>query len=109
MPVRVAAVGDKLRILLYVVLALFGLLSINAVYLTAVRVLEWQTGRTYQNLFYLQMFLIHLVVGLAAIVPTFLFAVFHLRNTFHHRNRRAVRAGLALLGAILVWSSAALS
>ncbi len=49
----VPAVGDRLKKVLIVVFGLFALLSINAVYLTGVTILEWATGRTYQNWFYI--------------------------------------------------------
>ena len=72
----------------------------NAAYLASVTI----AGVHYQNWFYLNMFLLHLVLGLLLIVPTIVFGVIHLRNTLHRRNKRAIRAGLALnlVGIILV-------
>ncbi len=79
-------------------LALFVLLLVNSVYLLGVTV----AGPAYQNWFYLNMFLLHLVLGLAIVVPTIAFGLRHLRNTRHRKNRRAVRVGYALFGAALL-------
>ncbi len=95
-------VGPRLKIVLAIVFTLFAVLGVNAVYLLAVRGLEWQTGETYQNFFYLEMFLLHLVLGILLLLPTAIFIAFHIRNTFRRANRRAVRAGFALLAATLV-------
>ena len=65
----VPAVGPRLKRVLAVVFALFALLGVNSVYLSAVTFAEWSTGDTYQNYFYLTMFLVHLGLGLAIIVP----------------------------------------
>jgi hypothetical protein len=59
----VPAVGPRLRKLLAVVFGLFALLAVNSAYLMAVRALEAGTGATYQNWFYLVMFLAHLALG----------------------------------------------
>jgi hypothetical protein len=100
------AVGDRLRKVLFVVLGLFALLGVNAVYLTGVRVLEAVTGRTYQDWFYLAMFLLHLVLGIAILLPFIAFGFVHVRNTHNRRNRRAVKVGWALLTvAILLLAS----
>ena len=96
------AVGDRLKKVLLAVFGLFALLSINSVYLTGVTVLEWATGRTYQNWFYMNMFLVHLVLGLLLVVPTVVFGLVHMSNTYDRRNRRAVRVGYALFAAALV-------
>jgi tetratricopeptide (TPR) repeat protein len=95
-------VGPRLKILLYVIFGLFALLGINAVYLVAIRALEYQTGQTYQNFFYLGMFLGHLIVGVLLVVPALVFAGIHIRNTYQRANRRAVRAGFALFAAVLI-------
>ena len=63
------AIGPRLKPVLLVVFALFGLLSINALYLLGVRILEAVTGQTYQNWFFMIMFLLHLVLGLMIVLP----------------------------------------
>lgn len=90
------AVGPRLARWLFVSFGLFALLGINAVYLGGVTLLEWWTGTTYQNWFYLNMFLVHLVLGAMIVVPVLVFGAGHIRNTRHRRNRRAVRVGYAL-------------
>ena len=69
----VRAVGPRLRILLYVVFALFALLGANSVYLSSITFLEWWRGLTYQNYFYMVMFGVHLVLGLLIVLPIILF------------------------------------
>ena len=96
------AVGPKLRKLLLLVLGLLALLIANSAYLTTITAMEWSTGRTYQNFFYLCMFLGHLVLGLLLIVPFIVFCAVHLQNTRGRKNRRAIRVGYALLVASIV-------
>lgn len=88
-------VGPKLRVLVNVIIGAFALLSVNAAYLLAVDDAD-------QNWFYLMMFLIHLAVGLAIVVPVIVFGVVHWRNARHHRNRRAIRVGYALFAVALI-------
>ncbi len=98
----VPAVGPGLSRLLAVVLGLFAVLSVNAVYLLSVTLLERATGETYQNYFYLVMFLAHLGLGLLLVGPLLVFGVLHIRNAHDRPNRRAVRAGYALFATSLV-------
>jgi tetratricopeptide (TPR) repeat protein len=92
--------------LLVPVLALFGLLALNGLYLATVTWLEWSDDRLYQDLFYQWMFLAHLLLGLALLLPALVFGTLHLRSAWHNRNRRAVRLGLGLfvLGLLLLIS-----
>jgi len=98
----VRAVGPRLRILLYVIFALVGLLGANAAYLASITALEWVHDRTYQNYFYQYMFLGHLVLGVILIVPFICFGVLHMLAAWNRRNRRAVRIGYALLAVATV-------
>ncbi len=98
----VPAVGPRLKKLLFVVFALFALLGMNSVYLASVTIFESVTGSVYQNWFYLYMFLIHLGLGLAIIVPVIVFGLIHTGNARHRRNRRAVRVGYALFATSLL-------
>ncbi len=98
----VPAVGPRLKKLLVVLLAAFAVLSVNSVYLVSVTIFEWSRQQTYQNYFYQYMFLFHLVLGLAIVVPLILFGIFHIRNAYTRPNRRAVRAGLALFATSLI-------
>ncbi len=83
------------------VFGLFALLTVNAAYLVGVSLMEWITGETFQNWFYLVMFLAHLALGLALIVPVIAFGAIHLRNTHNRPNRRAVYVGFGLFAVAL--------
>ena len=96
------AVGPRLKKVLFVVFGLFALLAVNSTYLIAVTLLERITGRTYQNWFYMNMFLLHLGLGLLFILPVVIFGIAHLRNAYNRPNRRAVRVGLALFATALI-------
>ncbi|TDJ55192.1 MAG: tetratricopeptide repeat protein [Planctomycetota bacterium] len=98
----VPVVGPRLRRLLAVVFGLFALLVVNSVYLAAVSVTQWITGQTWETYFFQWMFLVHLVLGLAIVIPIVLFGTFHIRNAWSRPNRRAVRAGLALFTMSIV-------
>lgn len=98
----VPAVGPRLRWLLTVVFVLFAILAANSVYLLSVTALEALSGETYQNYFYQYMFLAHLALGVLLIGPFVVFAAIHVANTRQRKNRRALRAGYALLAASVV-------
>ena len=96
------AIGPRLKPLLWVVFGLFALLAVNSFYLSGVRVAEAATGATYQNWFYISMFLLHLAVGGLFVVPVIWFGLAHMRNARNRPNRRAVKVGYALFGTALV-------
>ena len=96
------AIGPRLKPLLWVVFALFALLAVNSFYLSGVRVAEAATGATYQNWFYISMFLLHLAVGGLFVAPVIWFGLAHMRNARNRPNRRAVKVGYALFGTALV-------
>jgi len=95
-------VTPRTRKLLLAVLALFSILLANGMYLSGVTFSEWYFQRTFQDLFYHYMFLLHLVLGLVLIVPFLAFGFFHWKASHKRRNRRAVRIGYALLIAGIV-------
>ncbi|MBX3354894.1 MAG: hypothetical protein KF724_04270 [Phycisphaeraceae bacterium] len=113
----VPAVGPKLAWVLRIVLGLFALLCVNSVYLAAVTFMSWAaTGyaagsaamaaggydaRHFENAFYLWMFLLHLVLGLAIVVPVVVFGIIHIANARNRPNKRAIRAGYALFAVAL--------
>ena len=96
------AIGPRLKPLLWVVFGLFALLAVNSFYLSGVRVAEAATGETYQNWFYISMFLLHLAVGGLFVVPVIWFGLAHMRNARNRPNRRAVKVGYALFGTAVV-------
>ena len=95
-------VPPRLRPWLLGVLGLFALLAANALYLLGVRLMGLVTRTSYENRLYLVMFLVHLVLGLALLVPALVFMAVHLRRALNHPNRRAVRVGLGLLAAVVL-------
>jgi tetratricopeptide (TPR) repeat protein len=96
------AVGPKLKWLLAAVFGLFALLAVNSVYLGAVTFLQWKTGETLENRFYLANFLAHLVLGFAIVVPTIAFGALHWRNVANRPNPRAIAAGIATFVVAIV-------
>ncbi len=84
------------------VLGLFALLALNSLYLLGVRLLGLATDSSFENRPYLVMFLLHLVLGLALLLPAVVFLSWHLKRALGHPNRRAVRVGLGLLVAAAV-------
>src|SRR5436309_2663411 len=91
------AVGPGLRPWLWTILVGFALLSANGVYLASVTALSWWRGSNQQTIFYLLMFALHLVLGLALVAPFLVFGLGHLATSWRRPNRGAVRYGLALL------------
>jgi hypothetical protein len=92
------AVGPVLKRFLTLILGLFTLLGVNAIYLISVTI----AGTAYQDWFYLTMFLIHLVLGLSLVVPVVVFGVGHIRNTKNRKKRRVVKVGYALFSTALL-------
>ena len=95
-------VTPRLRIVLYVVLTLFGVLAANGIYLASITGLQAYTQRVFENHFYQLMFLVHLGLGLLLITPVVVFGVIHMWRSRNRRNRRAVRIGYALFGIAIV-------
>ena len=98
-PIR--PVTPRLRIVLYVVLTLFGVLAANGLYLTSITWLQHFSGQVYETHFYQLMFLIHLGLGLLLIVPVVGFGLIHMWRARNRRNRRAVKIGYALFAVSL--------
>jgi tetratricopeptide (TPR) repeat protein len=87
---------------MWFVFALIALLGANSVYLASVTYLSWNSGRTYENWFYMLMFGGHLVLGVIMLAPFLAFVLIHLLNTRHRKNKRAIRVGYALFVGLLV-------
>lgn len=92
----VPAVGPRLKRLLLAVFLLVALLGANSVYLASISLMEWFTGHVYQNYFFQCMFLLHLALGIALLLPLVLFGLLHMKVAYNRPNRRAVRVGFAL-------------
>jgi hypothetical protein len=86
---------------MWLVYFLVALLGANSVYLGGVTFLSWNSGRTYENWFYMLMFAGHLALGGLLVLPFIVFLGIHLLNTRLRKNKRAIRVGYALLFASL--------
>ena len=84
------AIGPRLRIVFFGVLALLAMIAANSLYLAGVTFLEFWTKRTFQDYFYQWMFLVHIVLGLLIVTPFLVFGVIHMRNTKDRKIRRTV-------------------
>jgi tetratricopeptide (TPR) repeat protein len=101
-PRYVRTITPRLRVLLYVVFTLFGVLAANGVYLASVTYLQWLRGEVYEDHFYQLMFLLHLLLGVLLIAPVIVFGVLHMLKARKRRNKRAVRMGYALFTIAIV-------
>lgn len=97
-----APVSRRLRWVLHAVVALFALLVVNSTYLAAITLQQWTSGGSLENQFYLWMFLGHLVLGLALLVPFVAFGAVHWWRGRWHPNRRAIAMGWVLLVAAVL-------
>lgn len=95
-------VGPRLRVLLFVVLALFSLLFANGIYLATITWAQVFTGQVFEDLFYQYMFLAHLLLGFLLIAPVAVFGIIHMLAARNRRNRRAVRIGYSLFFIAIV-------
>ncbi|MBL9140891.1 MAG: hypothetical protein JNK53_03405, partial [Phycisphaerae bacterium] len=86
-----------MRWILSAVLGLFAVLTVNSTYLATVSLQQWASQRPQESQFYLWMFLVHLVLGLALVVPFVIFGVLHVRRGRLHPNTRAIAMGWVLL------------
>ncbi|MDB5391684.1 MAG: putative O-linked N-acetylglucosamine transferase, family [Planctomycetaceae bacterium] len=101
-PKYVPAVGPRLKRLLMVVFVMLALLGANSGYLAAITGLEWITGQTYQDSFYLWMVLAHVALGILILGPFLAFGFIHMFTSWNRKNKRAIRVGYALFAACLV-------
>lgn len=93
--------GPAGRGLLGALYALAALLTASGLYLGAVSLLEWQRGANVQGYVYQWALIVHLAVGVLAVLPVLAFLAGHLAAARTHPNRRAARAGY-LLAALVV-------
>ena len=97
--VYLPAVTPGLRKLLIFIASSVSILGANSVYLAAITFLGYWKGTSYENQFYLYMFLLHLALGLVMTVPFVVFGIIHIKNTLGRKNRKAVRGGYYLFVA----------
>jgi len=85
-----------MRWLLRVVFGHSAILGGTALYLIAIRLVGWIVGDSFESPLAVWMFLVHLAVGLAVIIPSVFFGFAHMKGARHRPNRRAVKVGYAL-------------
>jgi tetratricopeptide (TPR) repeat protein len=90
------AVSPRLRILLAVIFAAVAVLGASGIYMLSISILEIVKKQTLQNYFSLSMILVHVLVGVAIILPFLFFGFAHLSSAKNRPNRRAVRLGFSL-------------
>jgi hypothetical protein len=101
--VYVPAIGPKLKLLLAFIFASVALLGATGVYLGAITFLNWyKAPQTYTSPFTLWMFIGHVGLGVAAILPFMIFGGYHYLTARHRPNKVAVRLGILLFAAGLV-------
>jgi tetratricopeptide (TPR) repeat protein len=96
------AVGPRLRILLAFIFACVAVLGATAVYLVAIRLMEWKTDKTYTNAWSMWIFMVHVVIGVVLVAPFLTFGFIHLASARHRTNRLAVRLGMTLFATAIV-------
>ncbi|HKB02558.1 MAG TPA: multiheme c-type cytochrome [Gemmataceae bacterium] len=106
LPVPVAyvpAIGPKLKIVLALIFASVAVLGATGAYLSAISFLNWyKAPHTYTSPFTLWMFIGHVAIGVAAILPFVVFGLYHFLTARNRPNRVAVRLGLLLFGSGLL-------
>ena len=93
---------SRTRWLLRLGLGLSAVLGGTSLYLVAIRIVSFTIGESAESTVAVWMFLVHLVVGLAAIAPTLVFVVLHLLSARNRPNRRAVKVGYALFASVVL-------
>lgn len=98
----VRAVGPRMRVLLWILFGSAAVLGASGLYLTTIRVFELVNDQVYQTQFSLWMFLFHLVLGLAIVVPLLFFGIVHYITSRNRTNKRAIWWGLVLFFLTIV-------
>ena len=93
----VPAIGPRLKVLLALIFASVAVLGATGAYLGAITFLNWyKSPQTYTSPFTLWMFIGHVGIGVAAILPFLVFGAYHFATARNRPNRVAVRLGLLL-------------
>src|SRR4030095_7677221 len=88
----VHAIGPKLKVLLALIFASVAVLGATGAYLGAISFLNWyKTPQTYTSPFTLWMFIGHVGIGVAAVLPFVVFGLYHLLTARHRPHRVAGR------------------
>jgi hypothetical protein len=96
-PDYVPAIGPKLKVLLALIFASVAVLGATGAYLSAITFLNWyKSPQAYTSPFTLWMFIGHVGIGVAAMLPFLVFGAYHFLTSRNRPNRVAVRLGLLL-------------
>src|SRR5262249_14794658 len=91
------AVSPRLRILLALIFAAVAILGATGIYLLSISVFQIVKQQSLENFYFpLWMILVHVLVGVAIIIPFLFFGFAHLSSARNRPNRRAVRLGILL-------------
>jgi hypothetical protein len=96
------SVGPRLRVVLWILFGLVAAIVPNSLFMGGITFLNWRTGTSYEDSFYLWNYFVHIVLGLLIVLPFLGFCIAHIRNTWNRKNWRAIRAGWAVFIAGLV-------
>jgi tetratricopeptide (TPR) repeat protein len=94
------AVSPRLKVLLLLIFVSFATLGATGAYLASISFLNWwRDPIVYTNYAYLCLFLAHVGVGVATVLPFLTFGIFHYLSARGRKNRLAVKLGLALFAS----------
>ena len=92
----------RLRRLLWWILAAFGVMVADSLYLLCIRVAYWATSIDQETLLAIWAFLLHVILGLLLVVPVVVYGICHMLRARRSPNRNARRVGYVLFGTALV-------
>jgi tetratricopeptide (TPR) repeat protein len=97
------AVSPRLKVLLLLIFVAFATLGATGAYLASISFLNWlRDPIVYTNYAYLCLFLVHVGLGVAMVLPFVAFGIIHYLSARRRRNRLAVKLGVAVFAAGLV-------
>ena len=77
-------------------------MMIDSLYLLGVRLMDWMQAGGSDTLLSVWAFLLHVVLGLALVIPVLVYGIGHMRRARSSPNRNARRVGYVLFLAALV-------
>ncbi|HKI34878.1 MAG TPA: multiheme c-type cytochrome [Gemmataceae bacterium] len=97
------AVSPRLKVLLLLIFVSFAILGATGAYLASISFLNWlRDPIVYTNYAYLCLFLVHVGLGVAMVLPFLAFGIIHYLSARSRKNRLAVKLGLALFASGIV-------
>ena len=96
------ALTPRLRRLLVWLLVAFGIMVVDSLYLVGLSWWGWFTNANQETLLSIWAFLLHVVLGLALIVPLVVYGIGHMLRARRSPNINARRVGYVLFGTALI-------